>query len=206
MERNRQHCCGGRNVVPKHTLAKSHCSNVSRPCGRARREPHSIRFPPPAFLDNCPAGSTTPPESSDRLHTEERRIRATALGNPPRDLQCGQPSGTPSGTFPSMFRRCCWRYAAHAFSSARVSSFGTISNRASARIKARTLTWGSAAGPVTPHLRQVTIGVWIFRPTRIRCSISSSSSRRLMSAGIDNPATARPFPETKFSAHRPRHF
>jgi len=33
--------------------------------------------------------------------------------------------------------------------------------------QARTLTWDSAAGPVMPHVRQVMIGVWIFRPARI---------------------------------------
>jgi hypothetical protein len=27
---------------------------------------------------------------------------------------------------------------------------------------------GGAAGPVNPHLLQVMIGVWIFRPARIR--------------------------------------
>jgi len=43
-----------------------------------------------------------------------------------------------------------------------------IPNRATARIKARTLTRGSAAGPVVPHLRQVMIGVWMLRSVRIR--------------------------------------
>jgi len=131
-------------------------------------EPHAIRSPPPPFLDSRRAGSTTPPESSDRLYSEERRIMAPASGNLPRDLQCGQPSGTSAETFPSTLSRCCLRYAAHAFSTARASSFGAISNRASARIKARTLTWGSAPGPLMPHLRQVIIGVRIFRLPRIR--------------------------------------
>jgi hypothetical protein len=84
-----------------------------------------------------------------------------------------------------MSSRCCLRYSAHAFSSARVWSFEAIPNRPNANIKARTLTWGSAARPVDPHLRQVMIGVWMLRPVRIRCSIPSSSSRKLMSVGID---------------------
>ena len=87
-----------------------------------------------------------------------------------------------------MSSRCCLRYSAHAFSSARVWSFEAIPNRPNANIKARTLTWGSAARPVDPHLRQVMIGVWMLRPVRIRCSIPSSSSRKLMSVGIDTPS------------------
>lgn len=105
-----------------------------------------------------------------------------------RDRQCGQVPGTGEGTFPSMSSRCCLRYSAHAFSSARVWSFEAIPNRLNANIKARTLTWGSAARPVVPHLRQVMIGVWMLRPVRIRCSIPSSSSRKLMSVGIDTPS------------------
>lgn len=87
-----------------------------------------------------------------------------------------------------MSSRCCLRYSAHAFSSARVWSFEAIPNRPNANIKARTLTWGSGARPVDPHLRQVMIGVWMLRPVRIRCSIPSSSSRKLMSVGIDTPS------------------
>ena len=87
-----------------------------------------------------------------------------------------------------MSSRCCLRYSAHAFSSARVWSFEAIPNRPNANIKARTLTWGSAARPVDPHLRQVMIAVWMLRPVRIRCSIPSSSSRKLMSVGIDTPS------------------
>jgi len=97
-------------------------------------------------------------------------------------------SGTREGTFPSMSSRCCLRYSAHAFSSARVWSFEAIPNRPNANIKARTLTWVSAARPVVPHLRQVMIGVWMLRPVRIRCSIPSSSSRKLMSVGIETPS------------------
>ena len=104
-----------------------------------------------------------------------------------RDRQCGQVPGTRKGTFPSLSSRCCLRYSAHAFSSARVWSFEAISNRPNANSKARTLTWGSAARPVVPHLRQVMIGVWMLRPVRIRRSIPSSSSRKLMSVGIDTP-------------------
>ena len=84
-------------------------------------------------------------------------------------VNVGRFPGTRVGTFPSMSRRCCLRYSAHAFSSARVWSFEAISNRPNANIKARTLTWGSAARPVVPHLRQVMIGVWMLRPVRIRC-------------------------------------
>jgi hypothetical protein len=94
---------------------------------------------------------------------------ASASGNPARELQCGQPSGTPAEIFPSMLSPCCLRYAVHAFSIARVSAFGAISNRDSARIKARTLTWGSAAGPVMPHLRQVIIGAECV-PSEIRAA------------------------------------
>jgi len=70
----------------------------------------------------------------------------------------------------------------------RVLSFEAISNRLKAKIKARTLAWSGAAGPVILHLRQVIIGVLMFRPARMHWSISSSSSRRLMRAGIDIPS------------------
>jgi hypothetical protein len=44
------------------------------------------------------------------------------------------------------------------FRGLRVCSFDAIPNRASARIKSRTLTWGSAAEAVIPHRLQVTVG------------------------------------------------
>jgi hypothetical protein len=48
-----------------------------------------------------------------------------------------------------------------------------------------------------PHLRQV-IGVWMLQPVRIRCSIPSSSSRKLMSVGIDALLPPRPQPHDHF--------
>ena len=64
---------------------------------------------------------------------------------------------------------------------------GSDSESAQRQYQGTHLTWGSAARPVVPHLRQVMIGVWMLRPVRIRCSIPSSSSRKLMSVGIDTP-------------------
>src|SRR5262245_44560012 len=109
---------------------------------------------------SCLSGSTVP-NSTDPPNLGGRTHLC-------RDRQCGQCPGTREGTFPSMSSRFCLRYSAQTFSSRRVWSFDAIPNRATARIKARTLTWGSAAGPVVPHLRQVTIGVWMLRLVRIR--------------------------------------
>jgi hypothetical protein len=110
------------------------------------------------------------------------------LRGPSSEFQCRQISGISAATFPSAVSRPFFRYVAHSFSSTRVLSLDAISNRLNAKIKARTLTWGGAAGQVIPHLRQVIIGVLMFRPARMHRSISSSSSRRLMRAGIDIPS------------------
>jgi len=87
--------------------------------------------------------------------------------------------------FPSMSSCRSLRYSAQAFSKALACSFDAIPNRANARIIARTLTRGSAACPVLPHLRQVMIGAWIFPSRRIWCSISSNLSRNSRSIDID---------------------
>ena len=135
---------------------------------------------------------------------------AQQLRGPSSEFQCRQISGISAATFPSAVSRPFFRYVAHSFSSTRVLSFEAISNRLNAKIKARTLTWGGAAGPVIPHLRQVIIGVLMFRPARMHRSISSSSSRRLR-RGRHRPCpranptvTGRPFQETTFSVRRPK--
>ena len=113
---------------------------------------------------------------------------AQQLRDSSSEFQCRQISGISATTFPSGVSRRFFRYVAHSFSSTRVLSLEAISNRLNAKIKARTLTWGGAAGPVIPHLRQVIIGVRMFRAARMHWSISSTSSRRLMRAGIDIPS------------------
>jgi len=112
----------------------------------------------------------------------------TELATETSRAQCEQPLETSERTLPSMSRQCSFRYRAQAFSSARVSSFEAIPKRATARINAPTLTCGSAARAVVPHLRQVMIGVWMLRVVRIWRSIPSNSSRKPMSAAIDIPS------------------
>lgn len=115
----------------------------------------------------------------------------------------GDAAGLPRRSSPYAFR--C---AVQCFSNPFTSSAEAMPNRPRAMIVARTLTSGSAAGPMRPHVGQRITGVRMFRSERIRRSIESRWSGNQSTQRATGPDTTafgvrQPFLGTKSSVHRP---